>query len=100
MNKKVILGRGKLRRMHLANLQSQKTEKLLKMRRGECRRCGACCKLMFRCPAFEEKNGIANCKIYKYRSRICQLFPLDKRDLADRDLIEPTKQCGFWFEKS
>jgi hypothetical protein len=100
MNKKIILGRGKLRRIYLSNLQSQKIKRLLKRRRGECLRCGACCKLMFRCPAFKKENGIAKCKIYKYRSRVCQLFPLDKRDLADRDLIEPTKKCGFWFKES
>jgi len=99
MIKKSILCWGKLRRICLTYLRLKLTRKLLEKRRGECQRCGACCKLMFRCPAFEEKNGVAGCKIYKYRSRVCRLFPLDERDLADRDLVEPTKKCRFWFEK-
>jgi len=104
MNKKLTpvrltLGLSKLRRLCLAYFRPEKTKKLLEMRRGECRQCGACCKLMFNCPALEEKKGVTECKIYEHRSRICRLFLSDKRDLSDRNLAEPVKKCGFWFEK-
>jgi hypothetical protein len=28
----------------------------------------------------------------------CRVFPLDERDLAERDMIMPGQPCGFYFE--
>lgn len=39
------------------------------------------------------------CKRYEdSRSRNCRTFPIDERDLADRDLVAPDTPCGFYFE--
>lgn len=27
----------------------------------------------------------------------CRVFPIDERDLADRDLLHPEAPCGFHF---
>ena len=83
------------------------------LRRGSCRRCGACCDpatLPARleayrqhgallvitqypdgCRHFRRENGRATCAIYPHRPKICQLFPLFPVDIA----ALPT--CGFYF---
>jgi len=73
---------------------SEEIEKLLKLRKGKCLRCGKCCKLLFRCPMLSEKSQDASCKIYKYRTKVCKLFPMRETDLKDVDY-----QCGFSFTK-
>ena len=67
----------------------------LARRSGECLRCGACCRLVVRCIYFFEENGLPACRLYKLRLPNCSKFPLDCRDLADRDLIAPDKPCGY-----
>jgi len=48
-----------------------------------------------RCIYFFEENGLPACRLYKLRLPNCSKFPLDCRDLADRDLIAPDKPCGY-----
>ncbi len=67
----------------------------LAMRSGECRRCGACCRLFVRCIHFFEDNGLPACRLYKHRPPNCSNFPIDPRDIADRDLIAPDSPCGY-----
>jgi len=98
MKKRIKLGWGKIRRMFLVYLKPKKARKYLARRQGECRRCGTCCELVFHCPALVRENGIAVCKIYdKFHSRICKTFPLNERDIKDRDLVNPIQKCGFSF---
>jgi hypothetical protein len=30
---------------------------------------------------------------------VCELFPMDKKDLADRDAQSPDTKCGYWFKE-
>lgn len=67
-------------------------------RRGECRRCGACCQLAIRCPHLVYEDGLGGCDKYdQARPLNCQTFPIDERDLADRDLVAPDYPCGYTF---
>lgn len=91
------MGWGKLRRLWLVAFAHRAVEEKLKRRRGACNRCGACCKLLFQCPAYDESDGSPKCLIYNDRPGVCGLFPLDERDLRERDIVLPEKKCGFFF---
>lgn len=68
----------------------------LAQRSGKCRRCGVCCRLVWRCRYFHYVDGIPSCRIYtRYRPSNCRNFPIDHRDLADRNLVSPNEPCGF-----
>ncbi|MFH1227373.1 MAG: hypothetical protein V1701_05670 [Planctomycetota bacterium] len=92
-----VLMWGKLRRMWFIYLRPEKTQYLLSHREGECQRCGACCKIAFECPALDYDVDKTVCKYYERRTDICKLFPLNERDLKDRDIIMPHIKCGFRF---
>ena len=92
------LGWGKLRRLYLINFNKGYVEQSIKERRlGECLRCGACCKLMFDC-FFCTRGLPTGCKIYEVRPMSCRFFPIDERDLEDRNLVLPNVPCGFYFK--
>jgi Fe-S-cluster containining protein len=40
------------------------------------------------------------CRIYNHRPRTCTTFPIDERDLRDRDILFPEDSCGFSFVRS
>jgi Fe-S-cluster containining protein len=85
--------KGKTRRFVQSTLVKQDTDALLAQRRGECNRCGACCKILFRCPFLgTDAGGQYTCRIYEKRFAQCRLFPLHAQDL--RELEE---QCSFTF---
>jgi len=68
---------------------------------GECLRCGACCKLAFRkCPYLTfEANGKSACTKYNiFRTPNCVVFPIDHRDIRERDIISKTP-CGYSFQE-
>lgn len=97
---KLILGWGKLRRWYLLTFRPAYVEAAHKRRRGHCNRTGACCRLMFTCPALNHpEGGDPQCKVYQFRPKNCSIFPIDERDLRDRDLVMPNKPCGFSFVK-
>jgi len=97
LRQKLVLGLGKLRRLWLVAFSRKTIETKLERRRGACSRCGACCKLLFQCPAYDESDGNPKCLIYNDRPGVCGLFPLDEQDLRERDLVMPDKKCGFFF---
>lgn len=88
---------GKIRRAWLIAFRKKTVEQKLSLRRGACSRCGACCKILFKCPAYDESNGEPRCLIYNDRPGVCGLFPLDLKDLRERDLVMPGTKCGYWF---
>ena len=92
---------GKIRRAYLGLVRKNYVRSREKLRRGECIRCGACCKLLYVCPHLEElADGTTECKIHERRPINCQIFPINGRDLQDRDLIGKrgdNKPCGFSF---
>ena len=83
-------GWGKLRRWYLVHFRPSYVKRMQALRRGECRRCGACCSIAFRCPHLANGN---HCTIYEHRYMQCRLFPIDERDLRGR-----FRGCGFWFQ--
>ncbi len=86
--------RGKVRRFAQANLLKEDTDTLLAKRKGDCNRCGACCKILFRCPFLgTDADGQYVCRIYDKRFAQCRLFPLHARDL-----LELGEQCSYSFE--
>ena len=96
--KRRLLG-GKLRRIKLTTLNRSFVEDQLSKRRGECARCSACCRFLFKCPFLvpDGDNGW-KCAVHQHRSRVCASFPIDDRDIAERDLLMPSRPCGFSFD--
>ena len=101
VSSKLRLSLGKIRRAYLGLLRKGYVNSRVKARRGECIRCGACCKLLYVCPHLEElPEGTTQCKIHEQRPINCRIFPVNGRDLEDRDLIaegDNSKPCGFSF---
>lgn len=91
---------GRPRRLYLNVFRSGYVRASLARRRGECRRCGACCQMGLYCRHLKYGAGdLSECVRYaKWRSSNCRNFPIDERDLAERDLVAPDTPCGFTFE--
>ena len=86
--------KGKTRRFVQSTLLRQDPEPLLARRRGECNRCGACCKILFRCPFLgTDADGQYTCRIYEKRFAQCRLYPLHAGDLCELE-----GQCTYTFE--
>jgi Fe-S-cluster containining protein len=86
--------RGKARRFVQASIVREDTTPLLARREGDCNRCGACCKILFKCPFLaEETEGQYTCRIYDKRFAQCRLFPLHAQDLR-----ELQGQCSYTFQ--
>jgi hypothetical protein len=94
---KVALGWGKLRRAFLITCRPQLVRRNLARRVGQCNRTGACCRLMVECPALGHNGEVHLCTTYLHRGPSCSIFPIDARDLRDRDRIMPDLPCGFRF---
>jgi Fe-S-cluster containining protein len=87
-----LQARGKLRRFVQAKFMNQDNEALLAKRQGECNRCGACCKILFRCPFLgTDAEGQFTCRIYERRFEQCRLFPLHAADLRE------VAECSYTF---
>lgn len=91
---------GKSRRFLYSMFGNGYVARQLNSRQGECKRCGACCKLLYNCPFLDDSTSPYRCRIYEYTSRNCTIFPLDERDLVDRDMILPDVPCGYHFGHS
>ena len=90
-----LQARGKIRRFVQAKLGQQDVEALVSRRQGECNRCGACCKILFRCPFLgTDAEGQYTCRIYDKRFSQCRLFPLHPADLRE------VEECSFTFAEA
>ncbi|HUT33687.1 MAG TPA: hypothetical protein VNE39_09420 [Planctomycetota bacterium] len=89
---------GKARRLGLGLFRIGYVRRSAARREGDCQRCGACCQLGYRCQFLRNAKSISECRIHALRPRNCRLFPIDERDLADRDLVAPDVPCGYRFE--
>jgi hypothetical protein len=68
--------------------------------RGECNRCGLCCKIQFQCPFFiDEGPNNTRCSIYTtpHAPSACLKFPLDPVDLKMLQR-EIGSACTFYYE--
>ena len=82
--------RGKLRRIYLTTFRAGYVREQNRRRKGECRQCGSCCRLLFRCFSLTPDDL---CRTYSRRSAVCSTFPIDERDLRD---VGP--HCGYYFD--
>ena len=94
---RATLGWGKVRRFCLAHFRPGYVRESLARRVGQCDRTGACCHLMFTCPLLDRRATPVRCTIHEIKPKVCRLFPIDERDLRDRDIISPDVPCGFSF---
>lgn len=99
LKQKLIFIRGKLGRFYHGHFQKAYVTRQLAIRKGACARCGTCCKLLFKCAMADQCEGGTKCRIYRHRPVNCRIFPLNERDLAERDLLMPDRPCGYYFEK-
>jgi hypothetical protein len=81
----------RLRRNSMQLIDKNYIKKKLAKRKGECKKCGKCCR---GCKYLDTKTKL--CIIYRKRPFICyKNFPLDKLD----QWIWNVKDCGYRFEK-
>ena len=97
MRERMTLGWGKVRRFYLTHFRPGYVRESLARRVGECHRSGACCHLMFICPLLDQRSTPVRCSIHEHKPQVCSLFPIDERDLSDRDILSPDVPCGFSF---
>jgi len=91
-------GIGKIKRFILGHAAQAYVQQQERRRRGECRRCGACCRLLFACPFLQTLgDGNTRCRIHARRPRNCRIFPLDEACLRERDAVLPDRRCGYIF---
>ena len=95
---RLILLQGVARRFFLNLFCQGYVRKSLARRSGECKRCGVCCHLVAnKCGALHlHHDGPSTCRLYSvYRLPNCCTFPIDPRDLADRNRVAPDVPCGY-----
>jgi len=97
VRERATLGWGKVRRFYLAHFRRAYVRESLARRVGECDRTGACCRLMFTCPLLDTASDPVRCRVHEVKPKVCRLFPIDERDLRDRDILSPDAPCGFTF---
>ena len=68
--------------------------------KGECNRCGMCCKIVFKCPFFFEDGKTTACMIYTTKHAVppCVSFPADPNDLREVQREVAPAPCPFYFE--
>ena len=99
---RLILLRGVLRRLFLNVFRPGYVRQSLARRKGDCSRCGVCCHLVAnKCGALQlHADGHSTCRLYTvYRLPNCCTFPIDPRDLADRNRVAPEIPCGYSWPK-
>lgn len=100
LRQKLQLIHGKVYRFYVGHFRKSLVRRSLAQRKGECARCGTCCQLLFRCAFAKECSEGMGCKIYKKRPINCRIFPINKRDLSDRDILMPGQRCGYHFDEN
>jgi hypothetical protein len=84
----------KLRRFYLGTFRPTYIQKAAAANRvGDCRRCGLCCELIYKCPFLgKDSQNLSYCRIYgDLRPANCRNYPFDAVD-AEID------QCGYSFK--
>lgn len=90
--------RGTVRRFVWTMFRPGYVKRQLAARSGECKRCGVCCHIAWKCRYITTKEGLPSCSIYNiFRFRNCIDFPIDQSDLTDRDAVSPETRCGYYW---
>ncbi|MFC1501509.1 hypothetical protein ACFL58_03575 [Elusimicrobiota bacterium] len=81
------------RRRFFGLFKRREVKERLKKRRGECLRCGRCCRIVVKCPFLKiDENQKSSCRIHFVRPYHCRNYPFD---LADSEI----EGCGYYFIK-
>ncbi|MHC4871675.1 MAG: hypothetical protein ACYTFY_07510 [Planctomycetota bacterium] len=97
---RVKQGIGKVRRFASSKVRKSYVEEQLTRRKGDCLRCGACCRLLFKCPMLlKNKNGSTSCRIHNRKPENCRIFPLNQKCIDERNHLMPLLPCGYHFDK-
>lgn len=100
---RLILLYGVARRFFLNLFWRRYTRESIARRQGACRNCGVCCHLVANtCGSLRfDSEGNSSCRMYTiYRMPNCCTFPIDPRDLADRNRVAPDIPCGYFWPDS
>lgn len=100
IRQKLQLIHGKVYRFYVGHFRKSLVRRSLAKRKGECVRCGTCCQLLFRCAFAKECSEGMGCRIYTKRPVNCRIFPINNRDLSDRDILMPGRRCGYHFDEN
>lgn len=95
---KLMFVRGKVQRFLDGHFRKAYVARRLALRKGECKRCGACCQLLSRCPFAAQCQSVTTCRVYNQRPINCRTFPYEASHFAERDLVAPGTTCGYYFE--
>lgn len=77
--------------------QPKEVTRTLAARRGDCNRCGACCRILYRCPYLKDTpDGNTTCSIYDGRPDQCATFPHDAHSL--QLLTQMGVSCSYSFQ--
>lgn len=75
---------GKFRRFFQSHFLKSFVKSQHNKRLGQCKRCGKCCKILYKCPFLVElKDGSTQCKVYKKRPLQCRTYPITEKDLKN-----------------
>ena len=96
LRERATLAWGKARRFYLVHFRPGYVRESIGRRAGDCHRTGACCNLLFTCPIYTP-NPLPTCRVNRHKPKVCRMFPIDERDIRDRDIISPDVPCGFSF---
>ena len=97
---RLLLWSGVVRRFLLYLFNRKYVGESSAKRRGECLRCGACCRLVVNpCPYLVfDGDGKSSCVKYdSTRMPNCVIFQIDRRDIRERDLVCQIP-CGYGFD--
>jgi hypothetical protein len=87
-----LQARGKVRRFVQSQFRKQEVHAMVAQRRGECSRCGECCRILFRCPFLcSDGEGGYLCRIYERRFEQCRHYPIQACDLRE------VENCSYIF---
>jgi len=97
---RLLLWSGVMRRFLLYVFNKKYVEASASKCKGECLRCGACCRLaVSECPYLTfDDDGKSSCVKYnETRMPNCVIFPIDHRDIKERNIVSKIP-CGYRFE--
>ena len=87
--------KGQLRRLFLNYVRTSYVDHQLQKRKGDCKQCGKCCEILFRCPfLIKVEDGASMCSIYEKRPGSCAAFPISEKCLSEVDF-----DCSYTFGK-
>ncbi|MCL2192256.1 MAG: hypothetical protein FWB78_02530 [Treponema sp.] len=98
---RLLLWSGVIRRFLLYIFNKKYIKKSVAKCQGECLRCGACCRLVVsQCPYLTfDADGKSSCIKYNTtRMPNCVMFPIDHRDIKERDIVSAIP-CGYSFNE-